>query len=213
MGCSIRPAEAGDAEFIAWVMETAARSHLRRGFWHVLFPEEGPRRAMLEALAVHPAKCHCHHGGFLIAERDGEPVGALSGYEPFLKNEQRFQRAVVGSLVQLGAEEEQLDELELRVSPFMLCKPEFPEHCWVVEWVAVRPEARGRGVVDALLSAILDEGRARGYEQAQLAYMLGNERAEAVYRRHGFEVVAARTDPSMQAAVGSAGVGRMRVVL
>ena len=210
---TLRSAGADDQGFLAWALLTSTRSHLRRGYWDVLLPDRELRAPLLRALTTHAAACHCHHGGFLIAELGGEPVGALCGYEPLIKSEKRFERALLECLRELGVDNEELAEMEQRAQPFALCKPEFPDDCWIVEGGAVRPEARGSGAVDRLLEAILQQGRELGYGQAQLAYMLGNDRAERVYERHGFHIVAARTDPSMDAAVGSAGVGRMKVAL
>jgi ribosomal protein S18 acetylase RimI-like enzyme len=51
-------------------------------------------------------------------------------------------------------------------------------------WVA--PFARGRGVGDALVTAALDWARERKASGVALAVLEGNERALALYRRHGF---------------------------
>lgn len=51
-------------------------------------------------------------------------------------------------------------------------------------WVA--PQARGRGVADRLISAVEAWARERGARTLRLAVVPGNERALAVYRRHGF---------------------------
>ena len=51
-------------------------------------------------------------------------------------------------------------------------------------WVA--PFARGRGVSDALVGAILDFARRRGAERVALHVVEGNDPAGGLYRRHGF---------------------------
>lgn len=51
-------------------------------------------------------------------------------------------------------------------------------------WVA--PFARGRGVSDALVEAVLDTARAQGAERVALHVVEGNEPASGLYRRHGF---------------------------
>jgi len=58
--------------------------------------------------------------------------------------------------------------------------------------VAVRHEFRGKGIGSALLQISLDEGRKRNARIAQLEVRAGNEAAQHLYRRSGFEVVGRR---------------------
>jgi len=58
--------------------------------------------------------------------------------------------------------------------------------------VAVRHEFRGKGIGSALLQISLDEGRKRNARIAQLEVRAGNEAAQRLYRRSGFEVVGRR---------------------
>jgi ribosomal protein S18 acetylase RimI-like enzyme len=51
-------------------------------------------------------------------------------------------------------------------------------------WVA--PFARGQGVADALVGAVIDWAKERRIERISLNVMESNERARAFYRRHGF---------------------------
>ena len=44
------------------------------------------------------------------------------------------------------------------------------EDCWVVEWVACRPEHRGKGYINTLLHDILNKGKEKGYKQ--VCYLL-----------------------------------------
>ncbi len=57
--------------------------------------------------------------------------------------------------------------------------------------IGVHAAARGRGVGSALLRAAIATGRRLGAEQALLEVRAGNVPAQALYRRCGFEVVAA----------------------
>jgi GNAT superfamily N-acetyltransferase len=51
----------------------------------------------------------------------------------------------------------------------------------------VRAEARGAGVGDAIVGALFDEARRIGVRSVLLTVIAGNERAERLYRRWGFE--------------------------
>lgn len=60
--------------------------------------------------------------------------------------------------------------------------------------VAVREAYRRRGLGGALLSAVLEQGRARGARKALLEVRAGNAAAQSLYARHGFEVVGRRAN-------------------
>lgn len=48
---------------------------------------------------------------------------------------------------------------------------------WLVEYVAVLPEARGRGLGKVLLKALLKAGRSQGHSHAGIAVINGNDMA------------------------------------
>lgn len=59
---------------------------------------------------------------------------------------------------------------------------------FLIDGIFVAPAARGRGIGTALLSAIRDEARSRGYRQIRLDVVDTNPRAKALYLREGFVV-------------------------
>lgn len=58
--------------------------------------------------------------------------------------------------------------------------------------VAVRPEARRRGIGATLLTAVLSHGRRQGARLAFLEVRAENVAAQSLYRRCGFQVVGRR---------------------
>ena len=63
---------------------------------------------------------------------------------------------------------------------------------FLIDGIAVTREARGSGVGSALLEALCDEGRRRGYASIRLEVIDTNWRARALYERLGF--LAVRTE-------------------
>jgi hypothetical protein len=90
MATVIRPATAGDARFLAWVMLAASRSHVPRGAWDLYV--DGPEAqvlALLERMAVQELPSFCRWENFLVAEVDSVPAAGLSGYranDPGMEN-------------------------------------------------------------------------------------------------------------------------------
>src|SRR5215472_7550617 len=98
MPLTLRDAKPDDARLIAWVQVEASRSGTPLGFWDLALPGPDEQRLGLIADLATSTKEHFSHiGGFLVAELDGEPVGALSGYSPTAKKVGHF----VGALNQV----------------------------------------------------------------------------------------------------------------
>jgi GNAT superfamily N-acetyltransferase len=210
MDVRIREAVAEDAPFLAWVMQTAARSHRPISFWDLAFPgPDGPRLEYISELALLEPRSFAHYGGFLIAEADGRPVAGLSGYESTHQNMDAFLESIVSLTAARGWSVEHQALLFARMAPAATCMPDSPPDVWVIEWVAATPSARGKGVANALLRAILDRGRAKGYARSQIGYLLGNTPARAAYERVGFETVEEKRHPAFEEAFGSPGIARM----
>lgn len=210
MATEIRPATEEDASFIAWVEVAAARSHLPRGFLDLAFPgEDQPRLDLIERVCRTTVLSMCHWSGFLVAEVDGQPAAALSGYEPTKRGTDTFAAAMYEGLGSAGWKTEEVDAAFGRMGPFLACAPESPDDAWVVEWVATRPEFRGRGLVANLLREILPRGRDLGYRRSQISLLLENHPAQRAYESAGFTVADEKRHPEFERAFGSPGILRM----
>jgi ribosomal protein S18 acetylase RimI-like enzyme len=210
MSVSIRKAGEEDSPFIAWVELAAARSHLPRGFFDVsLDTPEDQTLAIIGKICDSEVLSFAHWSGFLVAEIDGIPAAGLSGYDPAERDTETFVTAVQDGLARSGWEAAEIEAAFERLTPFVTCSMETPPDCWVVEWVATRAEFRGRGLVRSLLEAILEEGRRRGFGQAQISLLLENHPAQRAYESAGFKVEEEKRHPLFEETFGSPGMLRM----
>jgi len=211
MQISTRGAQASDAAFIAWVQLAAGRGHCERGFFDLAFTATGSELLDdIEALVVAPALSFHHWSRFLIAEVDGQPAAALSGYEPAKTGDEELLLAYGDAAKQRGWEEDFFAGMEPRIAPLLECMTPTPEDHWVVEWVATLPEYRGRGLVAGLLQEMLERGRGLDYKAAQISIMIGNDAAQRAYESAGFTVVDEKTSPQLDDLLGTPGFRRLR---
>lgn len=210
MALMIRDAVPADAPLIAWVQVEASRSGTPLGFWDLALPgADEPRMGLIADLATSAKEHFAHISGFLVAELDGHAVGALSGYSPTAKKLGHFVGALNQVLERNGWSEAHRRLLPFRIGPCMSCFSDSPEDRWIVEWVALLPDARGKGIAAELLGAILERGRAAGFRKAQISYLIGNAPAQRAYERVGFYEVDSKRDPQFEAIFGSPGTVRM----
>ncbi|KQB96761.1 molybdopterin-guanine dinucleotide biosynthesis protein MobC [Loktanella sp. 1ANDIMAR09] len=77
----------------------------------------------------------------------------------------------------------------IRCSLLSLLERDTENERFLMDGLFVAPEARGKGVGTALLDAIVDEARRRGFDQVRLDVVDTNPRAKALYRYVGFKEV------------------------
>jgi GNAT superfamily N-acetyltransferase len=214
MEIDIRDAGPEDADFLAWAILAAARGPLETCVWDLAFP--GPdvdKLALLGKLVVATPECAAHYSGFVIAELDNTPVAAACGFIPSEKTPEHFTEALLN--VVDGAGWEQARQLELLQSfeVFARCLPMSHDENWVLEYIATKPEARGKGVTQKLLEEVLECGRDEEIEIAKVAYFVGNEAAKKVYRRLGFKETHEFMDKDFEREFGTPGVVHMSLPL
>jgi ribosomal protein S18 acetylase RimI-like enzyme len=204
----IRRATPADAPFLAWISLAAARSHLPRGFWDLFAGDDTDRRrALLEQLLLADEPSWWHWSGFWIAEHEGRPGAALSGFDPARLAAPDL--AVHAAARAAGFDRAALGEAFARCTPMFSCMHEPSRGAWIVESDATRPEARGAGLGAALVEHVVAEGRGHGHAQAELSLMIGNEPAQRLYERHGFAISAEKRSEGFEAALGCPGIAKM----
>jgi ribosomal protein S18 acetylase RimI-like enzyme len=209
MDIQIRPARPEDAEFLAWLILTAGRAHVRRGIWEVILGgTEQDCLEFLQLLAITTLPHLFHFSCYLIADSDGRPVAGLGGYDPEILGHEALRRAMPEVFKKLGrfGPEPAADNRAQRV---LCCIPDDAEGVWIIDSVATLPAYRRKGIVDRLLSAILEKGRQEGFRRAQINIYIGNRPAQRAYEKHGFKIVDEKRHPYFEAEIGSPGMARM----
>ncbi len=76
-----------------------------------------------------------------------------------------------------------------RVALLSLLERDVENDRFLMDGIFVAPAARGQGVGTALLDAICEQARTRGYAEVRLDVINTNPRARALYERQGFRPV------------------------
>jgi len=70
------------------------------------------------------------------------------------------------------------------------CFHGYPEQTWNIEFVAVKPEYRGKNLSLKLVQYCLELGKARGAKKCQIQVFIGNIPAYKTYLNAGFKISA-----------------------
>jgi ribosomal protein S18 acetylase RimI-like enzyme len=168
-------------------------------------PEQETRN-LLEKVARSSQMHWCHSSKFWIADVDGKPAAALCGFTPATENTLALANAALCVAAdELGYSESKMAGISERLEIALSGLPEDLPTVWGVENVAVLPEYRGKGLVDRLLTRVLEEGMEHGFKHAQILCLIGNERAERVWIRNGFKVQHQQTSKAFEALMGCPG--------
>ena len=210
MEALIRPATSDDADFLAGVMLTAARSHLERGLWDItLNRDEEGCLSFLRELARTETRSWGHHSSFIIAEADGDAAAALCGYDPLERGTPALAEAMNEAAERAGWPGVEVSKVWERFAPVGTCISDDAEGAWIIENVATLPSFRRRGLVNGLLETMLEAGRSRGHHLAQISIIIGNTPAQMAYEKTGFLPDKEKRHPDFEAVVGAPGMLRL----
>lgn len=188
----IRPATQSDIPFLTWCNYESASPAPGFCYWDPLLEGTGATSmAFIEAVFREDALAFGSPESFFVVEYGGKPVAGASGfvmdahdYRPLrlarlpAVAERLGWGAAVLEQFRAGYEAVWADPLDITLAP---------PAPWVIECVAVVPEARGQGIARLLLQAILEEGKRRGHPQAGISVTIGNAAAQRVYEALGFQ--------------------------
>lgn len=206
----IRPAIKEDVEMLAEVVLLASRSHIETGIFDLTIEtNDRDRLAAIRAILTTEQPSWCHYQNFMIAEVDGRPAAALSGYAAYDESLLPMEQALLKGFRAIDMSKEQISEGFQRSLIFLKCSSDDEADCWIIEWVACLAEFRRRGLIRALLPEMIERGRESGHSLTQIGIFIGNISAERAYEDAGFVLEYEKTDPEFEATTGSPGFARL----
>ena len=173
----------------------------------------GRPAADIEALATTQSPHWAHHSVFAVEEVDGRPASGMCGYFDEELGIPALQKGMIEADERLARTPEEIRAGMQRTAPILHVAPHHPSGTWIVENVATHPDHRRQGLVDALLSEMLERGRQRGASLAGIGVMIGNDRAQRAYEKAGFRVSEERRHPDFEALWGCPGIRSMNRAL
>jgi ribosomal protein S18 acetylase RimI-like enzyme len=205
---TIRPARPEDAGFIARNILAAQRGPRPRGWFDVALGWPEPQcLVFVERLVTAQRPSWWHFSQFIIAEVDGEPAAALCAM-PAAGTLVAARSAIAEVAKKTGLSASDLAAIIQRGAYGAGCWVQGGEDDWLVEHVASQPAYRGRGLVQALIDRALAAGKAAGFAQASITFLIGNDPAERCYAKAGFSFAEEKRDPQFEALTGAPGFRR-----
>ncbi|MCP4618139.1 MAG: GNAT family N-acetyltransferase [Bradyrhizobium sp.] len=201
----IRQGRADDAAFIAYTVLLAQRGPRPLGWFDFALDQAEPQVLdFLAKLAVATPRSWYHVSQFLIAEVDGRPAAALCAM-PSRETRDTMRAAIEEVAISTGVSAADIFTRGAYARP---CWVQGGEADWLIEHVASRPAAHGRGLVQALIAQALSAGRAAGFSRASITFVIGNVAAERCYAKAGFTFAEEKRDRGFEALTGSPGFRR-----
>jgi ribosomal protein S18 acetylase RimI-like enzyme len=205
---TIRPAAPEDGDFIARTILSAQRGHRPRGWFDITLGWPEPKvLSFVERVARAWTPSWWHTSQFFIAEVDGDPAAALCAL-PAAGTGAAAQKAFAEVARDSALAASELSAIVQRSGYTENCWVQGGEADWMVEHVAALPSYRGRGLVQALIDHALAAGRAAGYRQASISFLIGNDAAERCYAKAGFAFAEEKRDPAFEALTAAPGFRR-----
>jgi ribosomal protein S18 acetylase RimI-like enzyme len=205
---TIRPARAEDAGFIARNILSSQRGPRPRGWFDITLELPEPQcLAFVERLTTAQQRSWWHVSHFMIAEVEGEKAAALCAL-PASGTLVAARAAIAAVANEIGLNETELAEISRRGAYAAKCWVQGGDGDWLIEHVATLPTYRGRGLVQALIEHALDQGKAAGFKQASISFLIGNDPAERSYAKAGFVFAEEKRDPAFEVLTGAPGFRR-----
>ncbi len=193
MNLTIRPAVTDDVPFLAQMMYDSTTPVVNRGLFDLVL--EGIDIDPLkfnEALILSGANHWGPLGSFIVAEQDGELVGACAAYlssDPDRRPITPDGLALVAEY--LGWSQEQSRGFWRKFVGFFGFFGDLPQLFqpadYVLEYTGIRADRRGQGLLQPILAAHRERARDQGHKTMGVSVVIGNELARNGYTKFGFQ--------------------------
>lgn len=207
-GALIRHATPKDADFLSWALLAASRGHLSRGWFDIALNQpESDCLQFLRELTTATAPSRWHYSRFLVVESAGSPNAALCAFragDAYLVS----PLAVTEAAQSVGLSLAEQAQLWKRGAYLFSCGTRSLDDSWVLESIATLPNHRQRGYTSMLLARAIEDGRAKGLQEAEITVVIGNVAAERTYVAAGFHCVGESLHPDFEQATGALGQRR-----
>jgi GNAT superfamily N-acetyltransferase len=189
----VRKATSTDIPFLAQTSYESSLPPQNHSPWDDILEGTGTSAIeFLEAVLKASASAWGNVEDFRILEEDNKPVAAAAVYQPNDSDYRYIDLSRFNNVSKLlGWSDETIALFHLNYEETfgkeprnIVFKPQAP---WIIETVAVIPEARGRGLGKALVKVLLEEGREKGHSHAGIMIINGNELARRTYESLGFK--------------------------
>lgn len=194
---SFYPAGPGYVRCLAEMIVLASRSHLTRGFLdHLTGLSTEALTALLMCLARHPAQPWGRLSNAFVGLVDGVCAGMMCLRPDLADRDFPFAPKALADCAQdINLSRDEVQDILKRQRAYAMGLPALAEPVrpgtYLLEYLAVRRENRGRGVGAGLLRRALHEAAKAGGAEVVLYVDMGNERALSFYHGFGFRRQAA----------------------
>ena len=164
-------------------------------YWQAFGPKLGRVMGPADRAQAFLARVMRPENAFVVLGDEGELLG-LAGFKTgegsFAGGDWPDMRAVYG-----------LSGVLCRAPIMAMLARDTDDQDFLLDGICVIPSARGQGIGTALLHAVEDEARERGYGTVRLDVVSTNNRAQALYARQGYRVTRTeRLGPFLRLAFG-----------
>lgn len=192
-GVVIRRAAAEDAPFLAQMMYDSTTPVVNNGlFDRILEGIDIDPVDFNKALILAGANNWGQLDSFIVAEEDGELVGACAAYLSSNPDRRPITpeglAAITAYLGWSPAQSNAFWRKFISWFGFFGNLPQlFQPGDYVLEYTGIRADRRGRGLLQPILAAHRDRARAQGHKTMGVSVVIGNDPARHGYAKFGFE--------------------------
>jgi GNAT superfamily N-acetyltransferase len=202
----IRPAKRSDADFLAWAILAATRSHLKRGWFDIaLNQSEDACLAFVRCLTITATPSNWHYSRFLVVDDGADTVSALSAFRA-REAYPLATTALVEVMKSLGVARTEAAAFWERAAYMFRCTIRPDNDSLLIDTLATLPSRRGMGFTAALLSHAIGAAASQDIGDAQVSLFIGNGRAERMYIQAGFRLRQERRDARFESIAGAPGM-------